>query len=263
MAMPTDNHSLLSLPAELREKIYIYLFANIFAKSRKNYGRGRQPLAILQTCQQIHEEASSVLFQRTPLRFMIGHLQSVSSTLPPQETVDRFQHVFFKMVHMNTSYSGADFSPPFQSLTEPFIHHDFPLLRRRPKTCYIQAELHDHATDGMCGKEFQARVKHFMGFETLTIDFVGEVSRAEFPQEEIADDDPKKQDKLYRQRFRRKFRKRDEASLIDVERIFRGLQGYLGKGEILDVPAEATQALYAKRLVFHPWKHHVTTTTPR
>ena len=262
--MPTDNNHirrLLSLPAELREKIYIHLFANIFAKSYKNYGWRCQPLAILQTCRQIHEEASSVLFQRTPLRFMIGHLPTVSSTLPPKETIDRFQHVVFKMVHMSSTHPSYAFSPPFKSLTEPFIHHDFPLLRRR-KTCYIQGELRDHARDDDCGKEFQARVKHFLGFETLTIDFVGEVSRAEFPQEAVADDDPRKEDKLNRQRCRREFRQRDEASLMDVERIFRVLQGHLGKGEMMDVPAEATQALYAKRLVFHPWQH-VTSTTPR
>ena len=110
-----DHCLLLSLPIELREKIYVYLFVNVFARTIKM--SSSQPLAILQTSTKVHDEASSVLFQRTPLRFIIGHRQPVSSIPPPRTIIDRFQNVFFKIVKMNTVMSGYDFEIPFKSLT--------------------------------------------------------------------------------------------------------------------------------------------------
>ena len=117
-------------------------------------------------------------------------------------------------------------------------------MRRR--NCYIKCELEDHAS-GYCGRRFQARIKSFTGFEILTIHFEGKVLKTEFPQEAVADDDPRKADKLYIQSLREETRRREYASLFDAEEMFRKLEAYLGKGEILDV-TDGSEALYARRL---------------
>ena len=246
MTTKHDHCLLLSLPLELREKIYLCLFVNVFARKYKT--NSSQPLAILQTSTKVHDEASSVLFQRTPLRFMIGHLQPVSSIPPPRTIIDRFQNIFFKMVRMNTVRSDYDFANPFARLTEAFTQSS---VRRR--NCYIQCELEDHAS-GYCGELLQDRVKTFTGFETLTIDFEGKVLKTEFPQGAVADDDPRKDYKLYMQGLREAARRREYASLTDAEEMFRTLEAYLGKGEMLDA-IDGFEGLYIRRLMFHPIQH--------
>ena len=237
---------LLSLPIELREKIYIYVFANVFA--RRTNRNSSQPLAILQTSARVHGEASSVFFNRTPLRFMIGHIRRVTSIPPPKSIIDRFQNVFFKIQAMNSTHSGYDFEIPFKELTEAFVHSTV-----HRKNCYIKCELEEHAS-GYCGRQFQARIKSFTGFETLTINFEGTVLKKEFPREAVADDDSQKAGKLSLQDLREGVRQREYASLADVEKMLRMLKRYLGKGEILDV-SEGSEALYARTLVFHPLQH--------
>ena len=238
-----DHCLLLSLPIELRENIYVHIFANVHARRFKHSSSNE--LAILQTCTKVQNEASSVLFNLTPLRFIIGHRQPVSSIPPSQTIIDHFQNVHFKIRKMNTTHSGYDFDIPFERLTEAFI---LPTVLRRD--CYIQCELGEHA-GGYCGRQFQARIKSFTAFKTVTIDFVGQVRKTEFPQEAVADDDPDKTNKLLIQSYREGARQREFANLTDVEKMFRMLEGYLGKGKMLDV-FEGYEVLYARRLVFHP-----------
>ena len=90
-----DESLLLSLPFEIREKIYTHVFATTHAQYSKH--RCHHDIAILQTCTQIHSVASSVLYSRTPLRFVIGHRQVFASMLPPSPILDRFQNIDFKL----------------------------------------------------------------------------------------------------------------------------------------------------------------------
>lgn len=100
-----DACLLLSLPAGLREKIYTCVFATTYVRCCKHRRHDRN--AILQTCTRIQVEASSVLCDRTPLRFVNSHRQVFSSILPPKSILDRFQNIH--VIQINTN--GLD--PPF------------------------------------------------------------------------------------------------------------------------------------------------------
>lgn len=247
MTTKHDQFPLLSLPTELREKIYVYVFAHVFARQYK--GPSSRPLAILQTCTKVHDEASSVLFQRTPLRFMIGHLQQVSSIPPPSTVIDRFQNVSFRIVKMNTVMSHHDFARPLESLTGALTQ--FPVPRRN---CYLKCDLVEYADGGVCGRMLQARVKTFTEFETLTLHFEGGVLRGEFPQEAVADDDPDRESKLSTLRLRDGLRRREHKSVHHAVKMFRVLEADLGEGEILDV-VDGCEVLHVIRCMFHPSRH--------
>lgn len=240
-----DRYQLLSLPLELRSQIYVHVFVNIYARRRHRKSSSKNELAVLQTCTQIHGEASSILYNITPLRFMIGHMQKFSSISPPQTTIDRFQNVYFNIIAMSSTHPHYEFEIPFKALTEAFI---LPSVLRR--NCHIQCELEEH-TRGYIGRAFHARVKDFTSFRTVRIDFEGKVRKAEFPQETVADDDPAKQWKLYMQGLREGARQREYASLAKVTKMFRVLEVCLGKGQLFDTSGRS-EALYARRLVFHP-----------
>ena len=147
---------------------------------------------------------------------------------------------------MSSTHPHYEFEIPFKNLTEPFIIEP-PVFRR---SCYIQCELEEHAGD-YCGQRFQDRIKHFTAFANVTIDFEGKLRKTEFPQGAVADDDPDKPNKLLVQGYHEGARRREYAKLADVEKMFRMLEGYLGKGEMLDI-SEGSEVLYARRLIFHP-----------
>ena len=243
-----DQCRLLSLPLELREKIYSDIFANIYARRSKHLPR--HELAILQTCIKIHDEASSVLYNRTPLRFIIGYRQVASSILPLSPVLDRFQNIFFELVQMSSTYPSYEFDNPWKELTAPFIQSHI-----RRKTCYIQCDLEEFAGRSRAPSLF-ARIKSFVGFETFSIIFEGNVLKSEFPNEPIVGDDPQTQDRLMAQMSRRGNRQSEYERLTDVERMFCSLEKHLGEGRMIDFSKDS-KALYASKLVFHPLQRAV------
>lgn len=197
-----DPCLLLSLPLELREKIYTYYFEKVRSRSRSpKYWYSRNALAILGTCTKLQQEASSVLFDRTPLRFLVTSTQALSSETPPQKIIDRFLNVYFEIGSMAGSHGDYEFMGVFGCLTKALTISSLSppspsiLLRR---SCYIQCSLRTY-TCGSSGEYFQDRLKSFTAFETVTIDFNGSHDRSMFPQPAIADDDLHKTSKLYSQ----------------------------------------------------------------
>lgn len=251
-----DPCLLLSLPLELREKIYIYYFEKVHSRSRSpKYSYFRNALAILGTCTKLQQEASSVLFDRTPLRFLVTSSQSVSSDTPPPKIMDRFQNVYFKIEAMAGSHGHYEFRGVFGRLTKALLLSSSlsppppSILRRR--SCYIQCNLSTY-TCGDPGEYFQDRLKSFTAFETVTIDFTGSIKRFKFPQPAVADDDPHKTSKLSSQGHWEAGRQGESSAFTRVGEIFRILERYLGKGRIVDL-SEGSDMLYARRIEFCPF----------
>ena len=150
--------------------------------------------------------------------------------------------------------SHAEFEIPFKSLTGALAQSSV-----RRKNCYVNCELLQYAS-GCVRPQFQARIKSFIGFETLIIHLEGKVLKSDFPQEAVADDDPMKKDKLYKQNVLEAERRGEYKGLTDAEEMFRMLEAHLGKGKVLDVP-NGSEALYERRHIFYPFQH--TTRTQR
>lgn len=246
-----DYGPLLSLPLEIREKIYAHIFTNVFAKTYKS--STSHVLAILGACSKIHSEASSVLYNRTPLRFMIGHRQVVSSIPPPPLIFNRFQNIYFKIVKMSSTHPSYDFATPFQSITDALLRSS--ILR---KSCSMECELDEYATINCSGYLLQTRIRSFTNFEILTVKFEGKVLESEFPPEAIADDDPRRDYKLYMRDLREEARRRECASLTEAEGMFRVLETSLGQGEMFD-GTDGLEALCVRIMVFHPSQHSTRT----
>lgn len=240
---PTLNkkyHSyLLSLPLEIREMIYIFLFANVSARVAE--GNSSRPLAILQTSTRVRDEASSILYQRTPLRIDLIPPWRIS-ILPPTSIIDRFPNVSFKVTRT------VEFEKSFKLLTGVLNQSSMPR-----KTCHIGCEL------TMCDDEhftslFHEGFKLFMNFETLTIHFVGKFLRSDYFLEAVADDDPQKLLKMHTQIKWERRRRRQVSCLTKAEDIFLQLEEYLGKGKILGIPV-SSDVPYQTTCVFHPLQH--------
>ena len=83
---------------------------------------------------------------------------------------------------------------------------------------------------------------------------MGSLLRTDWPLEVVADDDPKKEYKMDKQRYMEERREREAYYLSNAEGILRDLEEYLGKGERLGVPDES-EMLYEIRCMFHPLQH--------
>ena len=240
--IPTkDECFLLYLPPELRERIYSHIFATTQARCRKH--RRHHDLAILQSCTQVRVEASSVLYDRNPLRFVIGHRQVFSSDLPPSSILDRFQNISFKLVRMGSTHPSYEFDNVWKVLAKPFINSDF-----HRRTCSINCELEEFAGRS-CRAELFALVKFFTGFDTLSITYEGK-----YLKKEHGVDGKPIQDSEYMQRLRSEARQREFDCLSDVEKMLRWLEKHLGEGNMVDV-SQSSKALYARKLVFFPLRN--------
>ena len=258
--------SLLSVPVEVRESIYRYLFAGIYAEQRRRWDHG-DSLPILRICSQIHQEASAFLFNRTPLRLKIGHRQQTSSLPPPAQVIDRFQNIYFDIETINSTHSGYDFEIPFVGLVDAMTRQSSSssppsssssasasssLSSRRDRhSCYLRCDLEQYATVGYQSRVIQRHIKSFKGFETLTVHFEGSVQKSDFPQEVIADDDPSRISRLSTLTLKEGRRQMEEKALADADQLFARFEEVCGKGRVCALP-ESSDRMYGKILVVHP-----------
>lgn len=237
-----EQSNFFTLPPEVRERIYVLLFDRLYASTYKRI-YPKQSMKILQTCRRIHGKASSVLYKRVPLRLQIGHLSTLTSTPVVQAIVDRFQHIYFSITRMSSCMPHHEFAARFDELTPAIIKS--PFLR---KTCHIDCELVEFGT-GACGAKLRGTVKDFRRFDTVTIHYIGRIrKKLDFKAE-------KEQDAAEMQRLRHQqewMQDLEEKALADVRGTFYVLERDLGRGELLEELPEGNEALYVRRLVFHP-----------
>lgn len=255
---------LLSIPVEVRESIYRYLFAGIYAEQRRRWDNG-DCLPILRTCSQIHREASAFLFNRTPLRLKVGHRQQTSSLPPPARVIDRFRNIYFDIETINSTHSGYDFEIPFVGLVDAMTRQSSSsssspssstsastsASRRDRHSCYLRCDLEQYATVGYQSRVIQRHIKSFRGFETLTVHFEGSIQKSDFPLEVIADDDPFRISKLSTLTLKEGRRQREEKALADADQLFAKFEEVCGKGRVCALP-ERSDRMYGKILVVHP-----------
>ncbi len=244
----TDNGRclLFSLPLELREKIYSDIFATLWARW-PDYTSTNE-LAILQTCSRIQDEASSTLYNHTPLRFELEEWPDgpPSTATPRQETIDHFQNVYFKMVAMSTPGGYLEIYDPVRTLGEPFVNSTI-----RRKTCEFNCPLRSYVNKA----DFMTLLRGLTHFEILSITFEGENLKSEINLslgDNLEPVGPAVFRRVQYPPYRIK-RSVEEAHLADVETMLHTLETSLGPGLMLEMPE--SESVYAKRLVFHPLRH--------
>ena len=217
-----DQCLLFSLPFELREEIYLEIFATLRARCRSAVPINS--LAILQTCTQINKEASTVLYNRTALHMIIGHSRYVTSTPPPAPITSRFQHISFVLIRMTDTFPAYLFEAIWDDVAPPFVDSSVPR-----KSCTIRCELVEYA--GSASSALLKHVKSFTAFETLSITFKGKLLKKMIPH-------------VY-------LRQREEEALVGVKEMLHSLEEYLGKGSLIDV-SEDLEVVNVWMIVFHP-----------
>ena len=250
---PEEQSSLLSLPFELRRKIYIYCLSEITLHLARHL-RPPNTLGITLTCRQIHTEALDILYAHIPLRISVTAPDTNRATTtirpvsPPQSLLERFDNVHLVATQTHTPLSAYNFDYIIGKLVAPVRVHGESVRRKRTK-CVLSFHLGAH-THGRGKQKAIDRIKYFRGdFERVVVEFEGDARKTD---ERLVQGGARGQRAIViRDAALRLYQGRLESrGLAVVDEMAGELEGVFGPAVLHDIPGSG--ALYSRRITFRP-----------